>query len=124
MLAESEELDRCPTSVEATTMVCEIQLGTNLDYRQLAAITAGVDLGVTIEPEHIWGARIDALGVSVYTFDLKGDIDLFDLLELHAVEAATAIANLGSTLGERSFSVAIRILALNEIGPLRETLAR
>ncbi len=124
MLAESEELDSCPKSVEATPTIIQIKPGVDLSYRQVAVITAGVDLGVTIEPEHTWGARIDALGVSVCTFDLKGDMDLFDLLELHAVGAATEIVDLGFAVGDGSLSVAIRILALSKTGELRSTLER
>lgn len=108
--------------VEPTRVGREYSPGLHLSFSDLAAITEKVDLDVSLEPGHHWAASIDALGVSVCSFDLKHGTDLFDLLEQGAVIAAWDILEGDEPVGDRTLAAAVRTLALGKIKQLRSAL--
>lgn len=93
-----------------------------LTFPELAAITEHVELSVTLEPGPWWSATVEALGASACAFDLKGEMDLIDLLEQRAVIEAWEIVEAPETVAKESLAVAVQVLALWKTGQLRKKL--
>lgn len=96
--------------------------GLRLTFSELAAITEHIELSVTLEPGPWWSATVEALGASACAFNLKGEMNLFDLLAQRAVIEAWEIVEAPETVASETLAVAVRVLALWKTGQLKATM--